>query len=140
MNHWSRLAWFLVIYLSVGCGSSAEDPEEGAIDAVAGETGNTEEPMIEGGEVAGEMAGSDVGGETYNEPRDEAGDSVSNAGEMVGGIPVGGEERPDCDDGIDNDEDGLADFPQDPGCGSWFEDPGSWIQKAHKTRPIKHRT
>lgn len=36
--------------------------------------------------------------------------------EDVGYVPVSVDENPACSDGIDNDGDGLIDFPYDPGC------------------------
>ncbi len=40
----------------------------------------------------------------------------SSSGETPSGGSSGGSIIYDCDDGIDNDEDGLIDFPLDPGC------------------------
>jgi hypothetical protein len=40
-------------------------------------------------------------------------------------IPVvAADAKPACSDGIDNDNDGLADYPSDPGCAS----PDSWLE------------
>lgn len=118
MKHESKYLWLLLACLCA-CGDLVEVSEESTMDMEgllieAGEMSGTD-AGIEGGKempnIAGEMSGEEAG--------EEAG---AMSGEEAGAVAGTEVNVPACQDGIDNDEDGLADFPQDPGCGSANDD------------------
>ena len=115
MNRLMICLWASAATMAVACDAVDERQDAGPAGGepagvMAGAAG-AEPAGVSAGAPAGASAG-EAGAEPAGVMGGEAG--AEPAGVMGGAPPA----RPACDDDLDNDGDGLVDFPADPGCGS----------------------
>ncbi|MCB9521848.1 MAG: hypothetical protein H6702_00530 [Myxococcales bacterium] len=128
----SSLYWLVVSVLAIGC-------TEGS-DGGGGGQGGAGGAMVDMSGPGGAGGAGGMGGAGGAPPRDMAvrdaalpacSDGFDNDGDgLVDGADPGCEgpedgdelDPPACANGVDDDADGFIDFPEDPGCGSTFDD------------------
>ena len=131
----NKTAWaaILIAALAFGCDDGDEPSGAGGagggIDAgMGGEGGVGGGEGGQGGDVCGEGGEGGAGGVMRlpfcSDGIDNDGDGQTDLDDIGCESPEDEDETnaSECEDGEDNDQDGFIDFPEDPGCGSIFDD------------------